>query len=270
MLIRITKVILGCAVWVFDYLRNVLFFLLRKKQSPSCVILYYHVVKSEQRAKFARQMDYLVRFATPISLDQIACLPNGGHCAAITFDDGFASAIENALPELEPREIPATMFIPTAYIGDRPGWEDLDPDSRNEVVMNVDQIRRAERNPLLTISSHCRTHAKLSSLGEEDARNEIVESKKDLETILGAKVSTLSFPHGDYAPVHAEWAREAGYERLFSISPELLNPDNITYVTGRIRVDPTDWPLEFRLKLLGAYRWLPAAFAIKSKFRVKQ
>ncbi len=34
---------------------------------------------------------------------------------------------------------------------------------------------------------------------------------------------------------------------------------------GRVRVDPTDWPLEFHLKLMGAYRWLPMAIALKRR-----
>jgi hypothetical protein len=40
-----------------------------------------------------------------------------------------------------------------------------------------------------------------------------------------------------------------------------LQPDE--FVTGRIDVQPTDWQIEFRLKVLGAYRWLPHAFAVK-------
>jgi hypothetical protein len=37
------------------------------------------------------------------------------------------------------------------------------------------------------------------------------------------------------------------------------------FVTGRVGVSPTDWPMEFRLKLAGAYRWLPYAFAWKRR-----
>jgi hypothetical protein len=39
------------------------------------------------------------------------------------------------------------------------------------------------------------------------------------------------------------------------------------FVLGRISVEPTDWALEFRLKLLGAYRWLPQAIALKRKLK---
>jgi hypothetical protein len=32
---------------------------------------------------------------------------------------------------------------------------------------------------------------------------------------------------------------------------------------GRIGVTPHDWPLEYRLKVIGAYQWLPLAIAAK-------
>jgi hypothetical protein len=57
--------------------------------------------------------------------------------------------------------------------------------------------------------------------------------------------------------------REAGYERIFTTLPVFAFAEPGEFVVGRVRVDPTDWPLEFRLKLAGAYRWLPAAFAFK-------
>jgi hypothetical protein len=37
------------------------------------------------------------------------------------------------------------------------------------------------------------------------------------------------------------------------------------YVTGRVVADPTDWDCEFRLKVLGAYRWLPIIYRVKQK-----
>ena len=59
--------------------------------------------------------------------------------------------------------------------------------------------------------------------------------------------------------------REAGYEGLFAILPELAFTDPQEFVTGRVGVNPSDWALEFRLKILGAYRWLPIVFSWKRK-----
>src|SRR5207245_1160814 len=75
----------------------------------------------------------------------------------------------------------------------------------------------------------------------------------------------FSFPHGSFNAKLVEWCREAGYERVFTILPTLAFSDPREFVTGRVSVEPTDWPLEFRLKLLGAYRWLPFGFGLKRK-----
>jgi hypothetical protein len=38
-------------------------------------------------------------------------------------------------------------------------------------------------------------------------------------------------------------------------------------VAGRVAVSPGDWKLEFRLKLRGAYAWLPVAIKVKAQVR---
>ena len=82
---------------------------------------------------------------------------------------------------------------------------------------------------------------------------------------MSREIRLFSFPYGAENDRLVDLCREAGYERVFTILPRLALLDPQEYVTGRVVVDPTDWPLEFRLKLLGAYRWLPRAFAWKRK-----
>jgi hypothetical protein len=62
-----------------------------------------------------------------------------------------------------------------------------------------------------------------------------------------------------------ELARQVGYERIFSNLPTLAHVEQGEVVTGRVWINPTDSPLELRLKVQGAYRWLPYAFALKHK-----
>src|SRR5690348_5515690 len=81
-------------------------------QAPATyVVLYYHAVPAQARGRFARQMDTLVRLATPIPSDSSQKLEPGKQYAAVTFDDGLLSVIENAIPALVSRKIPATLFI---------------------------------------------------------------------------------------------------------------------------------------------------------------
>jgi peptidoglycan/xylan/chitin deacetylase (PgdA/CDA1 family) len=80
---------------------------------------------------FAEQMDYLRKNYNPISIDDLlAWLKGEGvlppYAALVTFDDGYRDNLENALPILEKRQIPAVLFVATDCIGsDRPFYWDL-------------------------------------------------------------------------------------------------------------------------------------------------
>ena len=147
-------------------------------------------------------------------------------------------------------------------MGQKPIWLDADdPEREREVVMTAEELKALD--PLgVTIGSHCVSHRDLTSLVDDEAAIEIIESKKTLENMLGREVETISFPHGFYDTKHIECARQAGYQRVFSVYPNLAFRTKDEYLTGRVRVDPGDHVLEFRLKTLGCYRWM----AVVSQF----
>jgi peptidoglycan/xylan/chitin deacetylase (PgdA/CDA1 family) len=135
-------------------------------------------------------------------------------------------------------------------------------------MLDLQELKRAREHGLFSIGSHCRTHPDLPRLDEPEARDEIFGSKNELESMLQEGIQSLSFPFGSFNETHVRMAREAGYHRVFSTSPDLFRGNGRRkYVVGRVKADPEDWPLEFRLKILGAYRWLPLAFSIKRKVR---
>ena len=123
------------------------------------------------------------------------------------------------------------------------------------------------RLKLVSIGSHCVSHRDLRFVDEDSSREEIIGSRIALENIIDQKVELLSFPHGGYNDRCIDFAYQAGYERVFTIQPTvgLISPNE--FITGRVNVSPDDWPLEFHLKLMGAYRWLPWAYSIKKKIR---
>lgn len=77
-----------------------------------------------------------------------------------------------------------------------------------------------------------------------------------LEEILGEPVRLFSFPHGKCNRDSIRLAKEAGYDRVFTIEPVFAFAEPQEFVTGRVSVSLDDWPWEFRLKVLGAYRWM--------------
>lgn len=240
--------------------------MLGKKLPTTCVTIYYHSIKRNDHQRFVRQMEVLKRLAQPISTEMEEILTGGVHCVAVTFDDGFSSVIENALPELIQRRIPATLFIPAGCLGERPNWiGDESQDDHDEVVMTEEEIRRLPKD-LVTIGSHSTTHRNLRFLGEADLRKELIYSKDELQRITDEPVTLLSLPYGEYNEGVVEAARQAGYRQIFSSLPRLAGKKE--YVIQRVPVEPSDWPLEFRLKILGAYRWLPFVLGLKRKLGV--
>jgi peptidoglycan/xylan/chitin deacetylase (PgdA/CDA1 family) len=256
---RSLKCGISFAVFVVSALGDFLLRLVGSRPKGSCVILYYHSIPADQRMRFVDQLEMLLRHATPIPVGGRIILEPGKRYAGVTFDDGFENFAEIASPELAKRGIPSTVFIIADAVGKAFG-----PQGRSEEVMSAQQIR-ALPTDLVTIGSHTSSHPFLPSLGEEDARREITRSRKQIEEMLNRPTLLFSFPFGGFNQKLVKLCRDAGYRRVFTTLPVWAAKDPDEFVAGRVRVDPTDWTWEFRLKLAGAYRWLPFAFALKRK-----
>jgi peptidoglycan/xylan/chitin deacetylase (PgdA/CDA1 family) len=118
------------------YRLGILHLLRRLLLRDRAVVLMYHRVLSEterqrsfshpgiivRRDTFALQMAYLRENFTVVNLDAfLETLHSGapftsGSCL-ITFDDGWQDNYRNALPILQKEELPATIFLPVAFIG---------------------------------------------------------------------------------------------------------------------------------------------------------
>jgi len=109
---------------------------------------------------------------------------------------------------------------------------------------------------LMTVGSHTMSHPWLPSLSQAEAKTELSASREKLRNLLNRDISVFSFPYGALNEQLITLCREVGYERVFTIQPKLAFASPQEFVVGRIAANPTDWPLEFYLKLLGAYRWL--------------
>lgn len=265
MLKRIVKLGLSAAVAAYDGLTGLTARLLGRKPPGTAVVLVYHGVKPGERARFARHMDELVRRARPIRTDAAELPEDGGRHAAVTFDDGHENILENALPELIERNIPATLFIVTDILGGHPTWEHFGgEDPALAKAMTEDQLRQLP-STLFAIGSHTATHPVLTTVDDEALTRELAGSRARLEAMLDRKVTLFSFPYGVFDDRLIEKCREAGYSRVFTGLPLRAFAKSREFVTGRVLVDPTDWPIEFRLKLAGAYRWMPAASILKRK-----
>jgi peptidoglycan/xylan/chitin deacetylase (PgdA/CDA1 family) len=259
MMVRIIKLAISGLLWLTDTVRGLALSLVGRSRPARCLVLYYHAVNADERARFARQMDMLRRYAMPVSANGEEARKPGERYVAVTFDDGFVSVVDHALPELASRRIPWTFFVPTGSWGQRPGWvHDRAARSYAQMVLTKEQLRRLGDMPSVTIGSHSITHPDFLTLADGQACRELEQSKIELEQLLGREVALFSFPHGRHNARVIAQARAAGYKRVFTISPTWAFETLDEFATGRVAAEPGDWPIEFWLKVQGAYRWQAA------------
>jgi peptidoglycan/xylan/chitin deacetylase (PgdA/CDA1 family) len=207
----------------------------------------------------------LLLHAKPIAANHNQPLQRGQHHAIVTVDDGFMSAVENAVPELVQRKIPMAFFIPAGLLGTVPGWTEYGLDAVSTEKIATAECLSELPSDLITIGSHTMTHAMLTSLSDDEVKFQLSASRAQLKKLLNRDIKLFSFPYGAFDDRMIGLCQEIGYERVFTILPIPALTDPHEFVTGRIAVNPTDWEIEFRLKILGAYQWLPRAFAWKRK-----
>lgn len=135
---------------------------------------------------------------------------------AITFDDCYRDNL-SAARVLAECSLPATFFLPTAYVGTAHvfPWDRGLPRMPNLTWEDVEEMGRLG----FEIGSHTVTHADLGAVSAEQARREIMESKAILEDRLGTRVRWLAYPFGGARNFRAEWlplVQQAGYEGCVS------------------------------------------------------
>ena len=220
-----------------------------------CTILLYHAIRDDEVVRFKKQMNILKKVTTAIPLDYNGPFDNKKFYSIITFDDAFKNVITNAAPELIKLNIPFTIFIPVGQLGSNAGWlTNSGHRDEHETVSSIDELLSIPPD-IVTFGSHTINHHSLCQLDHESACVEIRESKSMLESQLQKKIEYFAFPHGAYNPRLIACCRETGYKQIFSIAPEPPITSLRNYLKGRIEINPSNWKIEFILKILGGYGW---------------
>ncbi len=192
---------------------------IRRKRA---VILGYHGVANSSRkddlfllqlppARFRAQLEMMLeagfRFTTVAELAREAAggAPPPG-IAAVSFDDAMRNLHLNALPILRELGIPATVYVPTDWLGGRSPWIGPGGDG---AILSRDELCDLARAGW-ELGAHTLAHADLSQLDYDDCRREIEGSCTALRQLTGVRVQTLAYPFGRYGPAAIAAARDAG------------------------------------------------------------
>src|SRR5258708_32656481 len=169
-------------------------------------VLVYHTISSPPEPlpgeidispdRFAGQLEWLSRWRQVARLDDTL---SGARerLVAITFDDGYRDNLTVALPLLEKFGLPMTLFVTAGFVG-------------SEGYLAKEELREISRHPLITIGAHGLWHRHFTQLSATEARTELVESRRVLESITGEAGHFMAWPYCEGRPAPEAFSRRCG------------------------------------------------------------
>ena len=239
-----------------------------ERRGTQVVCLCYHALSPDwpsvlavTPAQLEWQLSGLVRRGwVGATFSQAVLHPPARRTLAVTFDDAYASVIDQALPVLSALGLPATVFVPTAFMSERQPlqWNGIHRWAGTEhgdelTSMDWSDLRElADRG--WEIGSHTKTHPHLTALDDAALAEELASSKRDCEQELEQPCSAIAYPYGDVDGRVAAAARDAGYLTGACMSTSLRA--NGPHRWPRIGIYRADVPWRFGLKSTAVMRWL--------------
>ena len=222
----------------------------RAHRSPVIVLFFHRVADGDANGwtiptdLFDRQIQWLAKRYDLVTLEEAQQRLRYGFnqrpALSITFDDGYADNMRDAIPILLNRGIPFTYFVSSHYVLHRRPFphdvelgKPLKPNSVEDLKTLVDAG--------VEIGAHSRTHIDLGPI-RDSARlyDEIAGSREDLESALKVNVRYFAFPYGQHRNLNPESfavAREAGFQGVCSAYGGYNLPGEDPFHLQRIHAD---------------------------------
>ena len=232
-------------------------------------VLLYHSIDdsgstlSVSAARLRQQLEFLKgegwrTLSAAGYAERLGRAPSGQRECLLTFDDGYENFYEVAAPIFLELGLTATVFIPTDFIGDFPGWFERDRAaihrflgafqftdgelrSLNFMIHAAAGHRLMSRAQITELShagfdfqSHSAAHHFLPSLSREELDLDLARSRRVLSEELGSQPHILCYPYGAYNQRIAAAAQRHGYQS--AVLAEYVGPSEDNFELGRVPV----------------------------------
>ena len=154
---------------------------------------------------FERQMFFLKeKHYNVIPLDELVEGIKKGkkfarNTVVITFDDGYQDNYSYAYPVLKKYGFPATIFLISDYIGNKPGF------------LGWNEIKEMSKNNI-SFGGHTRHHVYLPSIKDKNILwDEIAGCKEIIEKHIGKRIDYFCYPRGGFNEEIEILVKKAGY-----------------------------------------------------------
>ena len=219
---------------------------LANKQIP---ILMYHSVSScsatplfkqfvVSPALFEEHMAFLYQHGyTPMTVTQLinafaqATSTFPERPVVITFDDGFADFLTDALPILKQYSFPATLYVPTAFVGGTSRWLQRERETARP-MLTWDQLIEVSKSGV-ECGAHSHSHPQLDMLPSSIAYDEIMICKQLLEGHLNMHVTSFAYPFGYYTKNVQKLVKAAGYTSACAVKHALSSVTTDRFALAR-------------------------------------
>ena len=229
-------------------------------------ILMYHSIESMPKStvmrslhvppkKFKLQM-WLLKILgyKALSLKKLKPYLDGekqGKVVGLTFDDGYQNNLVNALPVLTKYNFSATCYIVSKSIGFSNTWDNAQGITQRP-LMTKNEIKEWLSFGM-DIGGHTKTHIDLTSVSEQEAKNEIAGCKAELEALFNIPITDFCYPFGRFNEVVSNIAKDSGYLSATSMIRGRVNNESNRYILPRIPINHRTMPHLFLAKILTKY-----------------
>jgi peptidoglycan/xylan/chitin deacetylase (PgdA/CDA1 family) len=236
------------------------------------ILMYHMIAEPRPRARFnglrvsPRSFEWQLRwlrrqgwtsFTVSELLDMAPQLPHKAF--AITFDDGYADNLLQALPLLQKYRCKATLYLVVDRFDrdwsvQRKAHHD-EGELRREPKLSDAQVGQLLESGCIELASHSMTHANFANLGRDAAFRELADSRRALEQRFAVPVRSFAYPFGIYRPELTALAGRAGYQSAVTTREGIDNPaDWNRMALRRIKISGKDNRLAFRMRMRGGRR----------------
>jgi peptidoglycan/xylan/chitin deacetylase (PgdA/CDA1 family) len=245
---------------------------MKKAYAKHIPILMYHKVlpeieKSQHRtsvtiAQFESHCRLIKRFGyTPITFEDYDAFRNGKKSLSqfpkkpiiLTFDDGYVDNETYALPILQQYGFKAVLYVLGDFNIDHNQWDTREGEPRQALLSSA-AIKALSDSGVFEIGAHGLRHDSLPTLSAIKAYNDITQSKKNIETLLGKTLLSFAYPYGDYNEAIKAQVKEAGFLYAVATDHGGLHIEDDHFEIFRVNILPRDKGIHFLKKIQSWYR----------------
>lgn len=152
----------------------------------------------------------------------------------VTFDDGRADFVEGAMPALESRSVPATMYMVSGQVGGASKWLPM-PAEQHGPMLSWSELRGIA-DAGMEVGAHSETHVELDITRSSRLTTEVAASRDRLSEGLGTAIRSFAYPHGYHSARVISAVREAGYDSAVAVKDRWSHCNDDRYSLARMFV----------------------------------